>query len=213
MFSPVASGIFTFRNIDKTANGDIGRGAVAYGQAAGVLQEAAKGTGAVGSAARSTMSVFSKMAKQHKAFEYAGKVTKFAVDNVNPLICVAGAYKTLKSDDKVKTGITEFCALGTMFAGESLIKNNYDLVVNSKICKNVLKKASDTKLLKPVFEYLAKHNLSGKVGSIIKGLAFVAGSIGSYTLGQKLGENVSNSVKANLGIKNKPVPQKINQRA
>lgn len=213
MFSPVASGIFTFRNIDKTANGDIGRGAVAYGQAAGVLQEAAKSTGVVGNAARSTMSVFSKMAKQHKAFEYAGKVTKFAVDNVNPLICVAGVFKTLKSDDKVKTGITEACALGTMFAGESLIKNNYDLIVNSKTCKNVLKKASDTKLLKPVFEYLAKHNLSGKVGNIIKGLAFVAGSIGCYSIGQKLGEDLSVCVKANLGIKNKPVPQKINQRA
>ena len=213
MFSPVASGIFTFRNIDKTANGDIGRGAVAYGQAAGVLQEAAKSTGVVGNAARSTVSVFSKMAKQHKAFEYAGKITKFAVDHVNPLICVAGAYKTLKSDDKIKTGITEACALGTMFAGEALVKQNYDLIVKSNTCQNILKKASDTKLLKPVFDYLKKNNLSGKAGSIIKGITFVLASIGCYTIGQKMGENLSDNVKANFGIKNKPVPQKINQRA
>ena len=213
MFSPVASGIFTFRNIDKTANGDIGRGAVAYGQAAGILQEAAKSTGVVGNAARSTLSVFSNMAKQNKAFEYAGKVTKFAVNNVNPLICVAGAYKTLKSEDKVKTGITEFCALGTMFAGEALVKQIYDAIVNSKMCNNILKKASGTKLLKPVFDYLKKNNLSGKAGSIIKGITFVAASIGCYTLGQKLGDDLSEKVKMHCGIKDKPPIKKINQKA
>ena len=41
MFSPIASGIFAYRNADKTKNGDIGRGAVTLGQTAGLLQEVA----------------------------------------------------------------------------------------------------------------------------------------------------------------------------
>ncbi len=204
MFSAVASGIFACRNADKTRNGEIGRSAVALGQTAGVVQEVAKYDGMVANTARSAVSVFSDLAKQNKAFEYAGKATQFAVNNVNPLICVSGVIKTATSDDKVKTGITEAAALSAMFAGEGLIKKNYDSLIKSKTSKNLLKKASNTKILKPVFEYLEKNKLGGKVGNIIKGLAFVGVSITSYTLGQKAGENISDRVKANINIKDDP---------
>ena len=52
MFSAVASGIFAYRNADKTKNGDVGRGAVTYGQTAGLVQEVAKYDGAIANSAR-----------------------------------------------------------------------------------------------------------------------------------------------------------------
>ena len=162
MFSAVASGIFAYRNADKTKNGDIGRGAVTLGQTAGLVQEVAKYDGFAANAARSTLSVFSDLAKQNKAFEYAGKVTKFAIDNVNPLICASSVIKTAMAEDKVGTGITEAAALSAMFAGEGMVKMYYDKVANSNEVKSGMKKLSDKKFMKPVFEYVEKHKLGGK---------------------------------------------------
>ena len=207
MFNAVATGAFTVRNIDKTRNGDVGRVAVAYGQGAGLIQEGAKGGSTI---LRSIISTSSNLAKHNKAFEYAGKVTKFAVNNVNPLICVSAGIKTAMSDDKVKTGITETAALATMFAGEGLIKLKYDKVINSKAFQNVLTKAKNTKLFKPVFDYLTKHKLNGKAAYILKGLIFVGGSMGSYAIGHKFGNDIADRVKANLNIKT-PSENKQNQ--
>lgn len=210
MFSAVASGIFAYRNADKTQNGDVGRGAVTYGQTAGLIQEVAKYDGAIANSARSAVSVFSDLAKQNKAFEYAGKVTQFAVNNVNPLICASGVVKTAMSDDKVKTGITETTALSAMFLGEGMIKKYYEDVASSKTVQDGIKQFSESRIGKPIFEYLEKHKLKGKVGAIIKGLTFVAGSMTSYSIGQELGNPIAHRVKANLGLPEKQ-PQKINR--
>lgn len=210
MFSAVASGIFAYRNADKTKNGDVGRGAVTYGQTAGLVQEVAKYDGAIANSARSALSVFSDLAKQNKAFEYAGKVTQFAVNNVNPLICASGVVKTAMSDDKVKTGITETTALSAMFLGEGMIKKYYEDVASSKTVQDGIKQFSESRIGKPIFEYLEKHKLKGKVGAIIKGLTFVAGSMTSYSIGQELGNPIAHRVKANLGLPEKQ-PQKINR--
>lgn len=204
MFSAIASGIFAARNVDKTANGDVGRSAVAWGQTAGLVQEVAKYDNFLAKGARSALSVFSDMAKENKAFEYAGKVTKFAVNNVNPLICASGAVKTAMSDDKIKTGITEAAALSTMFLAEACVKHNYHNIANS----NTVSKALKSDMLKPAVKFLEKHKWTGKAGNIIKGLTFVAASMTAYTAGQKVGEDVADKVKAELKI-----PKKINQKA
>ena len=210
MFSAVASGIFAYRSAEKSKNGEIGRVPVTLGQTAGVIQEVAKSNGIAANAARSTLSVFSELAKQNKAFEYAGKFTKFAVDNVNPLICASGVVETAMSDDKVGTGITEAAALGTMFAGEALIKQNYDKIANSKTVKNACKKLADSSILKPLAENISKSH-AGKAGKIVKGLTFVAGSMASYAAGEKLGKHFSKKVKAELNLENKT--EKIDRKA
>ena len=211
MFSAVASGIFAYRNADKTRNGDIGRGAVTIGQTAGLVQEVAKYDGLVANTARSALSVFSDLAKQNKAFEYAGKATQFAVNNVNPLICASGVIKTGMSDDKIGTGITEVAALSAMFAGEGMIKKYYEEVAKSKSVQSIIQEMSEIKIFKPVFEYLEKHKLKGKAGSIIKGLTFVAGSMTSYAIGENIGKPVANRIKTNLGIQDKKSGEKINR--
>ncbi len=198
MFSPIASCIFAFRNVDKTQDGDVGRSTVALGQAAGLVQEVSKYDGMVASSARSAVSVFSKLANEHKAFEYAGKAVQFAADHVNPLICASGVLKTAMSDDKIQTGVTEVAALSAMFAGEGMIKKYYDTAVKSSSVKNGVEKLSKTQVLKPLFKYLEKHNLKGKAGAIIKGLLFVGGSMTAYSIGQKFGETTAKRVKANV---------------
>ena len=153
VFSPVASAIFTFRNIDKTENGEIGRAPVALGQAVGVLGEISKYDNAIAVSAKNVLSVFSDLSKENKFMNYAGKFAKFASDNVNPLIAVSGGVKVLMSDDKQSTAITEAAALSTMFGGEALVKKHYDKILNSTVIQNGLKKAASTKYLKPIFEF------------------------------------------------------------
>jgi hypothetical protein len=208
VFSAVASGIFAVRNVDKTKNGDVGRSAVALGQTAGLVQEVAKYDNLFAKGARSALSVFSDLAKENKAFEYAGKATKFAVNNVNPLICASGVLKTAMSDDKVRTGITETAALSTMFLAESMVKKNYNSAINSKTAKNIAEKASNNKIIKPTLEFLEKHKLKGKIGTVLKGLIFVGASMSAYSVGQKAGEHVADKVEGG-----KKVPKKINQKA
>ncbi len=198
MFSPIASCIFACRNVDKTKNGDVGRSTVALGQAAGLVQEVSKYDGMVANTARSAVSVFSKLANEHKAFEYAGKAVQFAADNVNPLICASGVVKTAMSDDKLETGITEAAALSAMFAGEGMIKKNYDKIANSPAVKKCVEGVSKTEVLKPVINYLEKNKLKGKTGAILKGLLFVGGSMASYSIGQKFGEATAKRASANV---------------
>ena len=149
-------------------------------------------------------------AQSQTLLEYAGKATQFAINNVNPLICASGVVKTAMSDDKVKTGITEAAALSAMFLGEGIIKRHYDNVTSSKTVQDGIKKLSESRLGKPIFEYLEKHKLTGKAGAIVKGLTFVAGSMTSYSIGQELGEPIANRAKANLGLSEKK-SKKINR--
>lgn len=207
MFSAVASGIFAYRNVDKTRNGDIGRSAVALGQGAKLFEEISKYDNIAAKGAKNTISAFSKLSKEHKIFEYAGKTVKFAAENVNPLICASGVIKTAMAKDKLETGITEAAALSAMFAGEALIKKNYDKVIKSQTVRNGLKTVSNSKILNPVFKFLRKHKLNGKAAAIAKGLIFVAGSMTAYSIGHKIGQKASDKVKEKLGI------EKINQKA
>lgn len=210
MYSAVASSFFALRNAKKTENGEVGRSAVALGQTAGVIQEIAKYDGAIASTARSACSIFSDLSKHNKAFEYAGKFTKFAVNNVNPLICVSGGIKTLTSDDKVKTGITEVAALSAMFLGEGLTKKHYKEIVNSATVKSIVEKVSTSKILKPLVECFKRSKLNGKAGMIMKGLTFVAASMTSYAIGEHIGKDIAEDVKKELGLGK---PKKINQKA
>ena len=201
MYSVAASSFFALRNVDKTKNqeGEIGRSAVAIGQAAGVMQEIAKLDGAVANTARSALSVFSDLAKENRAFKYAGKVTQFAVNNVNPLICVSGVIKTALSDDKIQTGVTEACALASMFVWEESTKKYYNNIIQSERCQNLLKSASENKIFKPLFSFIEKHKLQGKAGALIKAVTFIGASMTGYSIGEKYGGDLAGKVKNYLG--------------
>jgi len=209
MFSPVASTIFAFRNAEKTKNGDVGRSVVTVGQGVGVLKEVAKYDNIFAAGAKGALDAFNSMAKENKALNYAGKCLKFTADNVNPLICASGVLKVAMSDDKIHDGIVEATALAGMFAGEALMKDNFNNFFNETSFKNLAKKAADKNILTDFAELVQKSKYTGKVASVMKGIAFVMGSIGSYALAQKVGEKYANNVTNALGLERK---EKINQK-
>lgn len=186
MFSPVASGIFAFRNIGKTENGEIGRAPVAVGQITGVLKEIGKYDKTIALGTKNAVQILRDVAGDSSALKYAGKTVEFLSNNVNPLICASSAIKIAMSDDKEQTLKEEIGSLGCMFAGEHLISKNYDKIANSKTVTETIEKLSKSKYLKPMFESIEKHNWGGKIGAIIKGLSFVTVSIGSSCVGLEL---------------------------
>lgn len=209
MFSPVASTIFAFRNAEKTKNGDVGRSVVTVGQGVGVFKEVAKYDNIFAAGAKGALDAFNTMAKENKALNYAGKCLKFTADNVNPLICASGVLKVAMSDDKVHDGVVEATALAGMFAGEALMKDNFNNFFNETSFKNIAQKAIDKNILTDFAELVQKSKYTGKVASVLKGVAFVMGSIGSYALAQKVGEKYANNVMNIFGIERK---EKIDQK-
>lgn len=201
MSNAVSSLIFACRNVDKTQNGEVGRAPVAAAQGIKVLNEVTKYNKLLASGADATISVFNELAQKSKAVDYTMKGVKWATNNVNPLICASGGLKVLMSDDKTSTAVKEVAALSTMFAGENIAKK----VLNNKDIHNkILDKASNV-APKAVTKIAPK--LHGKLGTLIKGILFVGASIGSYSVGEKIGNNFADEIKANYSH------TKINQMA
>lgn len=194
MFSPVASAIFTLRNIDKTENGEIGRAPVFIGQAAGVISEVSKYDNALAVGTKNALSVFNELSKENKALNCAGKFAKFASKNVNPLIVVSGVIKALSAEDKQSAAITELSALSAMFLGEGFVKNNYNKILST----NAVKSAMSSKYVKVITDFLKKNKLNGATGAVLKGLLFVLASIASYEAGHLSGDKLAKYVKDNL---------------
>ncbi len=204
-FSPISTGIFAFRSADKASKGDDGRAVVAGCQGAGLVGDVfgriKHYDTALCNTARSAASVFSDLSKTNKVFEVGGKVVKFGMNNVNPIICASSAYKVLRSDDKLETGVKETMALTTMFAAENLVKMNYEAVANSGAMNKLNKLVKESDNLKPILGYIAKNKLGGKLGLATKGVALVAGSIAGYNLGENMGADLSKSIKSTFDIK------------
>lgn len=198
----VSSLIFACRNVDKTKGGEIGRAPVAAAQGIKVANEVVRYNKAFSSGADAAISAFDNIAKQSKIVDYGMKGVKWAVNNVNPLICVSSGIKTLMAEDKTSTAIKEVAALSTMFAGEAVAKKALN---NKELHKNILNKLTEKA---PKLMAKVAPKLSGKVGTVIKGITFVGASIASYTVGEKLGDKLSKEVKANWARE-----PKINQLA
>lgn len=197
MFSPIASGIFAFRNIGKTENGEIGRAPVAVGQVAGVLKEIGKYDKTIAMGTKNAVQILQEVAGDSKALRYAGKTVEFLSNNINPLICASSVVKVAMSDDKERTFKEELGSLGFMFAGEHLISKNYEKLATSKTVQNTIEKMSKSDVLKPLFESIAKHKWGGKIGAIIKGLTFVTVSIGSSCVGLELTKSLLKTTDKN----------------
>lgn len=204
----VPSSIFCYRNIQKVENGEPQRGTVAFAQGAKIVQACANYNDATSKTTQKYLDVFNEYAKKYKPVDYAGKVVKWATKNVNPLICASSVIKTATAEDKLGTGITEAGALAGMFAGEGLMKLHLDKIINADNVTKVAKEAEKVSWLKPVSEFLAKSGNSSKLAAILKGVLFVCGSMGSYSIGQELAEKYSDKVKASLGVKTPKIDQK-----
>ena len=198
----VSSFIFACRNVDKTKGGEIGRAPVAAAQGIKVANEVVRYNKALSSGADAAISAFDKLAKKSRVVDYGMKGVKWAVNNVNPLICISSGIKVAASEDKLSTTIKEVGALSTMFAGEAIAKQ---ILNNKDLHKTILDKATEKA---PKLMAKIAPKLSGRIGNIIKGLTFVGASIASYTVGEKIGNALCEEVNTNWDRK-----PKINQMA
>lgn len=182
MFSAVSSAIFAYRNVGKTEKGEYGRAPVAVAQGLNVLNEVARYNKALAKGTDAAISVFDDLAKRSKVVDYGVKAVKWGTNNVNPLICASGVLKVAMSDNKQEAAVNEIAALSTMFAGESLAKS-------------------------AIPKILEKVKLTGKIGNIVKGIAFVCASIASYSAGEYIGK------KLNAELQPAYKREKIDQKA
>ena len=193
MSNVVSSLIFAHRNVGKTQNGEIGRAPVAAAQAINVINEVSKYNKTVAQGTDAAVSIFTNLAKTNKAADYAVKGVNWATKHVNPMIAASGVIKVAMAEDKLSAGIKETAALGTMFAGEKL----------ANMALKALAQCKNPKIAK-------LFNTNTKVGAIVHGLLFVAASIASYSVGEKLGDNAAKEIKTELNYGRK---DKINQMA
>jgi len=209
----VPSGIFCYRNFkkatDKSENGEKTRSTVAFAQGAKIIEAITKYNDETAKTAQSAFSIFDKYAKQSKLVDCAGKVVNWATHNVNPLICASGAVKVLTSDDKVHTGITQTGALAGMFLGEGLMKLHLGNFINEQNILQLAEKVKNTPGLKRAAQAVLESTHCGKAAAILKGLAFVCGSITSYNIGEKIGKLEADKICSDSGIKQS---KKINQK-
>jgi hypothetical protein len=163
--------LFFLRNGNRAQNGEGGRGFVAIGQGAKVVKQICEYDNIFGKSAKSAVNAFKTVAQNDKVFNGISKGVKFASENVNPLIVVSSGINVLTSEDKQSTVIAEAGNLAAMFAMEGWMKKNLD---------NVLKNLPINKKWMP----------------IVRGIAFVIGSIGASTIGYKIAKTFASKLKA-----------------
>ncbi|MCM1339244.1 MAG: hypothetical protein NC191_06200 [Muribaculaceae bacterium] len=176
-FSDVATVGFVFRNGQKVSNGDAGRIPVLAGQAVNAIKAGAESGKAIFSTpCQAIINTTSEVAKADPLFNGLLKGVNFASKYVNPLITVSSGLKVAlaKKEDRQKTLITEAGCLLGMFGAEGWMKKN-------------------------LVGILDKLPISAKWKPIVKGLTFIAGSIGFSTLGSKIGEWVADKVNIPFG--------------
>ncbi|MBQ3640449.1 hypothetical protein II906_00720 [bacterium] len=100
-----------------------------------------------------------------------------------PLIIGSGIFNTIKSKDKVKTGVSQGCAIGTMYGMEQLAEKTFLKNLDAKFAHCPNKKV--------------------KVGwYVAKGLTYAACSLGGYEIGNKIGTKIVDKVRAHKETKN-----------
>lgn len=99
---------------------------------------------------------------------------------VYPLIIASGIRNTIKSDDKVKTGVSQASAISVMWVFEKLAENK----LNS---------------LESNFE--KKGKLTRAVWYLAKGVMFIASSMLGYSAGNKAGEFAVTQIRKNNGTR------------
>lgn len=145
-------------------------------------------------------SIFAQVNQYDDIAKAAVNTANYFSKAVNPLLCVASGVRVYKSKDRPSALIEESCAMGGMFACEGLMKKQFQsgsALAELKVTKQGIEK---------FYEFCQKTPLlnkfkAGSVGAVLKGIAFIAGSITSYNLGHSLGETIAD----NTTRKYKPV--------
>lgn len=177
MTVPVASLVFGIRRADKAENGDFGSWAVATGQGTKFVNGLAQCESPIGKKTQSVLDYLKDASKSEKLLDYAGKGLKWTSEHVNPLIIGVSALDTITSDDPASAFVTNTTALSAMFAAEHVMKTK----VKEPMMNSIMDMAKASKHAK-----VAVH--AKTVAGVVYDVAFLGASIGSYCIGNKIGE-------------------------
>jgi hypothetical protein len=112
---------------------------------------------------------------------FFGKAAALARKVVYPLIIASGIYNTAKSDDKVKTGVSQAGGIASMFVFEQAAEKGLNKIYSS---------ATNTSLV--------KNNKAAKIACyILKGSAFILASLKGYSFGSNTAENIVDKLRIN----------------
>lgn len=192
-YSPVATLGFVATNGNKVANGDWTRYPVLGGQclnaAGSAVAAGAKANQMFANIVQRTSTAADNLAKSDKVFNGVSKTVKFLRKNINPMIVASGVTKVAlaKKEDREKTFYSEGGMIAGMFLGEGWMKKHMDKVVLSKL---------------PV---------SKKWMPVVKGTLFVAGSLTSSAIGQKLGKMFFNNIEKSRAEKKEKLEHQLSQ--
>lgn len=183
MSNAIASLIFCARNTDKSSHGDLGRVPVAIGQAKNVFDTIKELDNAIGKGAKTAFEAYNKACKTTPILKHLGHGAHYASKHVNSLICLSAGIKVMRAEDKTKAAVEQTGALGGMFAVEHLMKKHLDDVAKIKGIDKIANK---------VIKFAAENKKFSWIPAVIKGTAFVAGSITAYNTGEKFGKLLMN---------------------
>lgn len=139
------------------------------------------------------------LSEKSKLVKCGGKLIKFVANNINPIICVAGAVKVLGSDDKVDAAARESLSLTSMFLAEGAYKSligmprviDGEMKIVGKFSPFIEKQVdaiSDTNVVKNIIgKWVKKIPALKTLPGMSRGIGFAIASILGYKLGTVLG--------------------------
>ena len=161
--------IFTSRSAGRVEN-EPGRGVVAGAQAASAVRNGAKDGSIFSKPFKGILNYCEKLAENKEALGRVSKYVKLASENVNPLIVASSGLNIALAEDKQSAFITETGTLTGMFLMEGMMNKHLDKLVD-------------------------KLPVNKKLAPIVKGIAFVIGSVGASGVGKAAGSAVAKAVK------------------
>jgi len=192
-FSILATGFFAGRNTGRAKN-EPGRVPVALGQYKTVFDEIKAYDKTIAKGTESAINLVREASGNKEALKGIRKILGFCSENVNPLICVSSLVQVARAEDQKEEAVIQAGTLGFMFTGEALCKEYYEKVANSAPVKDSIKKLSESKAFNKAFNIIETHNLGGKIGEIVKAATFLTCSIGSSTIGNKIGHAIADKL-------------------
>ena len=169
----VRSTLFGIRNADKVmTTNDKGRFFADVGQFTKAAKTAAQLDNILGRGATAALDAMKCASDGHKVLVHAGKAASWAANHVNPLLIGAAGYRVAVAEDKSQALKRESLGMTSMFIGVALMSNAFNSDYMTKVKSLMKNQKAKTALL------------------ILQGVAFVAGSIASSTLGYKIGDKL-----------------------
>lgn len=116
------------------------------------------------------------------------KITGTIKKCLYPLIILSGAYNTIKSEDKVKTGCQQASGIASMYAFEKVAEKGLNFIDKNLRSTNTVK--NNKKLSASLY--------------ILKGISFVCASLAGYDLGSKIAGKSVDKIRNKNEIINSP---------